>query len=171
MFVEGYLFSLNRWYISDKTPLSFEKDLLLFSSELELLKKDNCKMNKLIIDAAKTNIFFMIINKDTNYSISHENTKANFEKMIILINDFLDSKNLKIYDVSQIYINRGPGSFAGIRNSLSTIKAIHLAMKIDYYCYSFQDFKGDEKINYENIPNLCDKFGIKKNLINPIYIR
>ena len=22
-------------------------------------------------------------------------------------------------------------------------------MKIDYYCYSFQDFKGDEKINYE----------------------
>ena len=43
-------------------------------------------------------------------------------------------------------------------------------MKIDYYCYSFQDFKGDEKINYENIPNLCDKFGIKKNLINPIYI-
>jgi len=59
-----------------------------------LLKKDNCKMNKLIIDAAKTNIFFMIINKDTNYSISHENTKANFEKMMILINDFLDSKNL-----------------------------------------------------------------------------
>ena len=57
MFVEGYLFSLNRWYISDKTPLSFEKDLLLFSSELELLKKDNCKMNKLIIDAAKNNIF------------------------------------------------------------------------------------------------------------------
>jgi len=112
----------------------------------------------------------MIINKDTNYSISHENTKANFEKMIILINDFLNSKNLKINDVSQIYINRGPGSFAGIRNSLSTIKAIHLSMKIDYYCYSFQDFKGDEIINYENIPNLCDKFGIKKNLINPIYI-
>ena len=170
MFVEGYLFSLNRWYISDKTPLSFEKDLLLFSSELELLKKGDCKMNKLIIDAAKTNIFFMIIKKDSNYSISHENTKANFEKMIILINDFLDSKNLNINDVSQIYINRGPGSFAGIRNSLSTIKAIHLSMKIDYYCYSFQDFKGDEKINYENIPNLCDKFGIKKNLINPIYI-
>ena len=127
-------------------------------------------MNKLIIDAANTSIFFMIVNKDNNYSITHENTKANFEKMIILINDFLDSKNLKIYDVSQIYINRGPGSFAGIRNSLSTIKAIHLAIKIDYYCYSFQDFKGYEKINYENIPNLCDKFGIKKNLINPIYI-
>ncbi|MBD1141209.1 peptidase M22 [Pelagibacterales bacterium SAG-MED39] len=127
-------------------------------------------MNKLIIDAAKKNIFFMIVNKNNNYSITHENTKANFEKMIILIKDFLNSKNLEIIDVARIYINRGPGSFAGIRNSLSTIKAIHLATKIDYYCYSFQDFQDNEKIKYENIPNLCDKFNIKKNLIKPIYI-
>ena len=127
-------------------------------------------MNKLIIDAAKNNIFFMLANNVNNYSITHENTKVNFEKMIILINDFLNSKNLNMNDVSSIYVNRGPGSFAGIRNSLSTIKAIHLAMKIDYYCYSFQDFSGNEKIKYENIPNLCDKFKVKKNLINPIYI-
>ena len=127
-------------------------------------------MNKLIIDAAKNSIFFMIITKNYNYSITHENTKVNFEKIIMLINDFLSSKNLKIADVSRIYVNRGPGSFAGIRNSLSTIKAIHLAIKIDYYCFSFQDFKDNEKIKYENIPNLCDKFGIKKNLIKPIYI-
>ena len=112
----------------------------------------------------------MIITKNYNYSITHENTKVNFEKIIMLINDFLSSKNLKIADVSRIYVNRGPGSFAGIRNSLSTIKAIHLAIKIDYYCFSFQDFKDNEKIKYENIPNLCDKFGIKKNLIKPIYI-
>ena len=73
-------------------------------------------------------------------------------------------------DISKIYINRGPGSFAGIRNSLSTIKAIHLVKKIDYYCFSFEDFNGIKKIKYENIPILCDKFKIKKNLINPIYI-
>ena len=127
-------------------------------------------MNKLIIDAAKSNIFFMIVNKNNNYSITHENTKANFEKMVNLINNFLNSKNINMNDVSKIYVNRGPGSFAGIRNSLSIIKAIHLAKKIDYYCYSFQDFQDNEKIKYENIPNLCDKFGVKKNLINPIYI-
>ena len=127
-------------------------------------------MTKLIIDAAKDDMFFMIITKNYNYSITHENTKVNFEKIIMLINDFLSSKNLKIADVSRIYVNRGPGSFAGIRNSLSTIKAIHLAIKIDYYCFSFQDFKDNEKIKYENIPNLCDKFNLKKNLINPIYL-
>ena len=127
-------------------------------------------MNNLIIDAAKDKIFFMIINNDINYNITHENTKTNFEKMIILISDFLDSKNVKIDDISGLYVNRGPGSFAGIRNSLSTVKAIHLVRKIDYYCYSLDDFKGEDEIKYENIPNLCDKFEIKKNLINPIYI-
>jgi len=89
---------------------------------------------------------------------------------MLLIEDLLGSKNLKINDISAIYVNRGPGSFAGIRNSLSTIKAIHLAMKTDYYCYSFEDFKEVDKIKYENIPTLCGKFKVKKNLINPIYI-
>ena len=126
-------------------------------------------MNKLIVDAASENIFFMIINNENTYIIRHENSKTNYERLIILINNFLNSKNLKIKDISILYVNRGPGSFAGIRNSLSTIKAIHLVMKIDYYCFSFQDFLNEKKIKYENIPNLCDKFGVKKNLINPIY--
>ena len=89
---------------------------------------------------------------------------------MILINEFLNSNKIDIKGISSIYINRGPGSFAGIRNSLSLVKAIHLAKKIDYYCYSFEDFKQTDKIKYENIPILCDKFKIKKNLINPIYI-
>ena len=67
-------------------------------------------------------------------------------------------------------MNKGPGSFAGIRNSLSIVKAFNVGKNIDYYCYSIDDFKGEKNISYENIPNLCDKFKIKKNLINPIYI-
>ena len=127
-------------------------------------------MNKLIIDAANENIFFMIISNKTIYSVSHDNSKTNYEKLTILINDFLKLNNLKIDNISLLYVNKGPGSFAGIRNSLSTIKAIHLAKKIDYYCFSFGDFKGETNIKYENIPNLCNKFSIKKNLIKPIYI-
>ena len=127
-------------------------------------------MNKLIIDAANENIFLMIITNSGTYNITHVNSKINYEKLTILINDFLDSKKLKIRDLMKIYINRGPGSFAGIRNSLSVVKAINLALKIDYYCYSSQDFNNDTNFKYENIPNLCDKFNIKKNLINPIYV-
>ena len=127
-------------------------------------------MNKLIIDAAKDKIFLMIINNDINYSITHENSKINYEKLSILINDFLNKKKLNLDKVSQIYVNRGPGSFAGIRNSLSVVKAFHLTNKIDYYCYSFEDFSEKNKVKYENIPKLCDKLKVEKNLINPIYL-
>ena len=127
-------------------------------------------MNKLIIDAAKDKIFLMIINNDINYSITHENSKINYEKLSILINDFLNKKNLDLDKVSQIYVNRGPGSFAGIRNSLSVVKAFHLAHKIDYYCFSFEDFIEKNEAKYENIPKLCDKLKVEKNLINPIYL-
>ena len=127
-------------------------------------------MNKLIIDAAKDKIFLMIINNDINYSITHENSKINYEKLSILINDFLNKKNLDLDKVSQIYVNRGPGSFAGIRNSLSVVKAFHLVNKIDYYCYSLEDFNEKNEVKYENIPKLCDKLKVEKNLINPIYL-
>ena len=127
-------------------------------------------MNKLIIDAAKDKIFLMIINNDINYSITHENSKINYEKLSILINDFLNKKKLDLDKVSQIYVNRGPGSFAGIRNSLSVVKAFHLVNKIDYYCYSLEDFNEKNEVKYENIPKLCDKLKVEKNLINPIYL-
>jgi len=144
--------------------------LILFSSELELTLKNITKMNKLIIDVASEKIFLMIITNNDIYNIIYENTKINYEKLTTIINDFLKTKNLEIKDISKIYINRGPGSFAGIRNSLSIVKAFNIAKKIDYYCYSLRDFKNEEDIRYENIPDLCDKFKIKKNLINPIYI-
>ena len=127
-------------------------------------------MNKLIIDVANEKIFLMIITNNDVYNITHDNTKINYEKLTVIINDFLNNKGLKIKDITKIYINRGPGSFAGIRNSLSIVKAFNIAKKIDYFCYSLEDFKGEKNISYENIPNLCDKFKIKKNLINPIYI-
>ena len=127
-------------------------------------------MNKLIIDAAKDKIFLMIINNDINYSITHENSKINYEKLSILINDFLNKKKLNLDKVSQIYVNRGPGSFAGIRNSLSVVKAFHLTHKIDYYCFSFEDFGQKNEVKHENIPKLCDKLKVEKNLINPIYL-
>ena len=104
-------------------------------------------MNKLIIDAAKDKIFLMIINNDINYSITHENSKINYEKLSILINDFLNKKNLDLDKVSQIYVNRGPGSFAGIRNSLSVVKAFHLANKIGY---NFVELFTERKINKKN---------------------
>ena len=127
-------------------------------------------MNKLVIDAVREKIFLMIITKDDVYNITKENTKINYEKLTLILKDFLNSNSLKLGDIQKIYVNRGPGSFAGIRNSLSIVKAINVARKVDYYCYSLEDFKDQKDVKYEDIPKLCDKFKIKKNLIKPIYL-
>ena len=144
--------------------------MILFSSDLVLVVKIKKIMNKLIIDAANEKIFLMIIINDIEYSITHENSKSNYEKLVILINDLFYLKNLNLKDIKKIYVNRGPGSFAGIRNSLSVVKAFNLVRHIDYYCYSTTDFKDEKNFKYAKIPYLCDKFNVKKNLINPIYL-
>jgi len=127
-------------------------------------------MKNLIVDAAKDNIFLTFIVSKDIYTCSHENSKINFDKLMILINEFLKNNKSSIDEISAIYVNRGPGSFAGIRNSLSTIKALFLTKKIDYYCFSFDDFDEFEIKKYVEVPNLCEKYKIKKNLINPIYL-
>lgn len=127
-------------------------------------------MNKLIIDVAKKDIFLMIISSNGTYNVSHENSKINYEKIMLLINNFLESRNLKLNNISALYVNGGPGSFAGIRNSIATVKAIHLSHKIDYYCYSLKNFIDKKEMKHQDIPNLCDKFKVKKNLINTVYL-
>jgi len=127
-------------------------------------------MNNLIIDAASDKIFLTLMLNDKVYTCSHENSKSNFEKLIILIKEFLSNNYSSINIIDAIYVNRGPGSFAGIRNSLSIVKGYYLAKKIDYYCFSFLDFDKSKKIKYEDVPNLCDKIKIKKNLIKPLYL-
>ena len=154
----------------DKTPSSFEYCLIFLSSALELKDIKINRMNKLIIDAANDKIFLMLIKNKNIYNISHENSKTNYEKLTILIKNFIETHDLKINEISKLYVNRGPGSFAGIRNSLAVVKALFIAKKIDYYCFSFEDFDDPSKNKYENIPNLCDTLKIKKNLINPIYL-
>ena len=144
--------------------------MIFCSSALELELNIIIIMNNLIVDAASDKIFLTIIVRENIYTCSTENSKINFEKLMILIDEFLKDNKTSLEDISAIYVNRGPGSFAGIRNSLSTIKALFLTKKIEYYCFSFEDFKELGTIKYADVPYLCKKYKIKKNLINPIYL-
>ena len=127
-------------------------------------------MSILIIDAAREKIILTLIVDKNIYTCRHENSKINFEKLMVLINDFLLSNQKSLENIDSIYVNRGPGSFAGIRNSLATTKALYLTKNIDYYCFSFEDFDRFDAVNYEDVPNLCEKLKVKKNLINPLYL-
>ena len=145
-------------------------------------------MNNLIIDAVANKIFLILINNKNIYTSSYENSKSNYEKLVVLINEFLINNKISIDEIDRIYVNRGPGSFAGIRNSLSIVKGFYLSKSIDYFCFSFFDFislnsnlkkeivsnlsllSKYHNIKYEEVPDLCDKFKIKKNLIKPLYL-
>jgi len=135
-------------------------------------------MKILIIDATgKKIILGLIVNKNI-YTGTYINSKKNYDKLIILVKKFLLKHKTNLDKIKRIYINRGPGSYAGLRNSISIVKAIHLSKKIDYYSYSYSDFRQKENNidpannhkNLRELPNLCNKFNIKKNLINPIYL-
>ncbi len=163
--------------------------MILFSSDLEFTVNKNKIMNDLIIDATTDKIFLTLIKNTKNiYTSKFENSKNNFDKLVILIDDLLDKNKLLAKNLNRIYVNRGPGSFAGIRNSISIAKGYHVSQNIDYYCFSFLDFislkysiKNEifknssllsqyHNIKYEKIPELCNKYKIKKNLIKPLYL-
>ena len=135
-------------------------------------------MKTLIIDATSEKILLSLILNKNIYTGTYINSKKNYDKLIIIIKKFLLKNKTNLEKIKQIYVNRGPGSYAGVRNSLSIVKAIHLSKKIDFYSYSYSDFidekKIDNKLNilkdFRELPNLCNKFNVKKNLIKPIYL-
>ena len=143
---------------------------MIFSLSALELDVSNIIMKSLIIDAAAKKIYLVLINNKNIYTCSYDNSKSNFDRLVILIEDFLNSNKSQINEIEDIYVNRGPGSFAGIRSSLSIVKGYYLTRQIDYYCFSFNDFKGLSDIKYNEVPILCSKFKIKKNLIKPIYL-
>ena len=123
-------------------------------------------MNNLIIDAANDKIFFMIIAGNKSYTSEFSNNRENFDKLTILIVKFLENHSLNIQNLSNIFVNQGPGKFSGIRVSLATAKAISFANKIDLY-----GFNSDQVIdqNYIKIIDLFKKGVFTKNLIKPQY--
>ena len=135
-------------------------------------------MKILIIDATSEKILLGLILNKNIYTGTYINSKKNYDKLTILINKFLLKYKTNLHKIKKIYVNRGPGSYSGIRSSLTIVKAIHLSKQIDYYSYSYLDFRdnkitGYEPNNFKNLrelPNLCNKFNIKKNLIKPIYL-
>ena len=123
-------------------------------------------MNNLIIDAAKDKIFFMIMADNKSYTSEYSNNRENFDKLIILIVKFLENHHLNIKNLSNIFVNKGPGKFSGIRASLAIAKGLSFSNKIDLY-----GFNSDQVIdqNYAEIIDLFNKGVLNKNLIKPHY--
>ena len=123
-------------------------------------------MNNLIIDAAKDKIFFMIIADNKSYTSEFINNRENFDKLTILILNFLKKHQLSIKNLNNIFVNQGPGKFSGIRASLATAKALSFVNKVNLYGSNSNQIIDQ---NYDKIIELFNKGVLIKNLIKPQY--
>tara|TARA_Y100000816_G_C26046808_1_gene548593 strand:+ start:465 stop:839 length:375 start_codon:yes stop_codon:yes gene_type:complete len=124
-------------------------------------------MKNLIIDAAKDKIFLNIIFDNKSYTNEYSNSRENFDNLSVLIFEFLKKKGLKIGELTNIFVNQGPGKFSGIRSSITICKAISMSNSINLYGFSSNQIKDN---NYNKILDLLEKGALIKNLIKPIYL-
>ena len=120
----------------------------------------------LIVDAAKDKVFLKIITNKQSYTNEYSNTKENFDKMGIIIFDFLEKNNFKLEEIKNLYVNIGPGKFSSIRSSIVSCKALSMLNSINLYGFSSNQIEDN---NYKKLLELSEKGLLTKNLINPMY--
>ena len=123
-------------------------------------------MNTLVINAADDKILFSLITNIESYTTAHINSRENFDKIMILILNFLKEHDSNLDKISEIFVNQGPGKFSSIRNSIAIAKGIAFAKNIDLYGFLSEhltDKSLDQlvKIDKKNFTNI--------NLIKPLY--
>ena len=97
--------------------------------------------------------------------------KTNIRNNSLLVNNIFDlikQKNANIGKNFSVIVNVGPGSFSGIRISLSIAKGMKIAKGVKIYGY--KDTNLDE-FDLKNIELLFKKNLIENNLIKPVYLR
>ena len=124
-------------------------------------------MNFLVIDGASDNIRFFSHFNNYSYNQSFESSKNNYEKLSILLFNFLNQNNINLSKLRHLFVNQGPGSFSGIRTSIAVAKGLSITNKLNLYGFNAKDLKD---LNYMNIVFLYEKGCLTKNLIKPLYI-
>ena len=124
-------------------------------------------MISLVIDAASDKIFFSIIKDDKSYTTNHLNSRENFDKIIILLNNFLNDQGVILSQIKKIYINKGPGKFSSLRTSISLAKSFVLTNNIQLIGFTSADLENRNDFKY--LVELDKKDKLTKDLINPLY--
>ena len=93
-------------------------------------------MNFLSIDCSMNigSLFVKIENK--TFSKVLQSDKSNNDLLMKQILDFFEENNLKLDDISQIFVNQGPGNFSGLRGSLAVAKGLSLSKNLNLFGYN-----------------------------------
>jgi len=123
-------------------------------------------MNFLVIDGTQDKINFFSYFNNNSYNKSFQFSKNNNEKFSTLLFSFLNENNINLNELSNVFVNQGPGKFSGIRTSIAVAKALSITNKLNLYGFNSEELKG---MNYMHIIDLYNEGRLTKNLINPVY--
>ena len=93
-------------------------------------------MNFLSIDCSTDVGSLFIKSKNKTFSLVLQSDKSKNDLLMKQILDFFKEYNIKFDDISNIFVNQGPGNFSGLRGSLATAKGISLAKNLNLFGYN-----------------------------------
>ena len=93
-------------------------------------------MNFLSIDCSTGigSLFVKFENK--TFSKDLQSDKSNNDLLMKQILVFFNENKLKFENISQIFVNQGPGNFSGLRGSLAIAKGVSLSKNINLFGYN-----------------------------------
>ena len=124
-------------------------------------------MSNLIIDTAGEKIFLKIISTDKEYNINYDNCRENFDELVNIVFKFLSENHIELSEISNIFINQGPGKYTSIRSAISIVKAIKISRNINIYGYYTSQIINN---NYNILLKLLKEGRLTKNFIQPKYL-
>ena len=123
-------------------------------------------MNFLSIDCSTDigSLFVKTENKTFNKVLQSD--KINNDLLMKQILVFFKENKLELENLSQIFVNQGPGNFSGLRGSLATAKGISLSKNINLFGYNTFIWACTKFFNKQNfiysLIEFREKYFIKK---------
>ena len=123
-------------------------------------------MNFFSIDCSTDTGSLFVKTKNKTFSKVLQSDKFNNDLLVKQILDFFEENNLSFDNISQIFVNQGPGNFSGLRGSLAISKGLSLSknLKLSGYntfiwaCASFFN----KKNSISGLIKFRNKYYIKK---------
>ena len=112
--------------------ISIPKDLLIDNNS----SINTDIMNFLSIDCSTDIGSLFVKTKNKTFSQILQSDKSNSDLLMRQILDFFKESNIKFGDISEIFVNQGPGNFSGLRGSLATAKGVSLAKNLNLFGYN-----------------------------------
>lgn len=133
---------------------------------------------KLFIDSSTSYLYLAILSDKGNYSYMRYGKNDHSETLVDFLELFLKEHNIKLDDISQICIGRGPGSYTGLRIAGTVGKVLAYTKDKTFKSFSSLDLLLASVINEDGkylIKTLAKKnhsyikaVEIKNNIINII---